>query len=786
LRSPARVNVSSPEAMAAIFYTKNGADPRTVFGDVTSDARAAAGHIAINQPTVVRARVRIGEEWSPLVTAAYTVDQDFSKLLISEIMYHPRNSSEDAEFIEFANVGPDVLDLDGLFFRDGSDEGFSRELFHFSTGSRITPGAFLVLVRQPEVHLALHPERPIHGIMTTRLSNSYGNLRLESNERALATEAFYDSAAPWQVVPDNHGYFPDDGVGFSLVRSDLDPDRDPSRFSQWRASARRFGSPGRDDPPSTVPVVFINELMTRGNGAFPDFVEFFNPNDHAVDLGGWWLSDERNSPFQYNLPAGTVVPARGYLALEESQFGARVGFSGEGERCYLFSADTTGVLTGYSHGLAFAGADRLVSFGRHLAGDGSESFPVQIAPTPGSPNAGPALPRVVVSKLGYREGPSHPPFIELYNRTDNDLPLNPPEDPEATWAIGHHPHLPLPLPTGLVIKARHCLVLVRENPDLFRLTNQVPEGVPIVVAPDILLGLRPENPILLFEPMGRAGDGIRRMIVEQIGWKPEAPWPPGANAIGHSLQRINPNRFAGESANWRSAPNLGTIGIANIGNRAPRVWAGGARLAFTGREIILNGVVVDDSWDGVAATANWSQLDGPATAMISQPSAVTTRIQFPVPGIYHFKLEATDGLLSGADTTEIEVRNGGFESWAQAHFPNNKSARSPNADPDEDGMQNLEEYVFGTSPSASGDLRPLELAVGQTTWTIAWSQRFPAEDFAVVVESSNHLDGPWIDDPEFYQISEAHEEASSRIVAREKYPVPGRSHAFVRLRLGLR
>jgi hypothetical protein len=172
--------------------------------------------------------------------------------------------------------------------------------------------------------------------------------------------------------------------------------------------------------------------------------------------------------------------------------------------------------------------------------------------------------------------------------------------------------------------------------------------------------------------------------------------------------------------------------------------------------------------------------------MISQPSAVTTRIQFPVPGIYHFKLEATDGLLSGADTTEIEVRNGGFESWAQAHFPNNKSARSPNADPDEDGMQNLEEYVFGTSPSASGDLRPLELAVGQTTWTIAWSQRFPAEDFAVVVESSNHLDGPWIDDPEFYQISEAHEEASSRIVAREKYPVPGRSHAFVRLRLGLR
>jgi len=786
LTTPARVVVSQPDPAAAVFYTMDGSDPRTVFDDVAPGALAAGRALSINRPTVLRARTRAGAEWSPLVTAAYAVDQDFSSLLISELMYHPSGSSDDAEFIEFANVGRDSLNVGGLFLRTGSDGGWSDEYFHFPRDTRIGPGAFFVLVRRPDVYRFLHPDGPVDGLTTARLNNSGAPLRLESAERAWAAEAVYESAAPWQVAPDNHGYFPADDVGFSLTRDDLDPDQDPRHHSAWRASSQRYGSPGRPDPPSTIAPVFVNELMTRGIGGAPDFVELYNPNDHAVDLGGWWLSDERNFPFRYNLPTGTMVPARGYLVLQEAQYGAGVGFSGEGERCYLFSADSTGTLTGFSHGLHFSGSDRGASFGRHLASDGSESFPAQAAPTPGAQNAGPALPPVVITRIGYSEGPDHSPFIELFNRTDADVPLDNPDDSQATWALGSDPLFPLPLPSGLAIRARQSLILVRDDTAAFRQTFLVPADVPVVAVPDLLIGLRPDNSILLFAPAGRAGDSIRRMTVEQVDWKTTAPWPPGANALGYSLQRINPNRFANDPANWRAVPSRGALGTPNPGNHPPRVWAGGSRLSFTGRESTLSGEMVDDAWDGTTASVVWSQSGGPADAVLSQPTALRTLVRYPAPGTYHFKLQAADGLSTVEDTAVIEVQDGGFEAWAGSHFPHSPGDRHPQADPDRDGATNLQEYTFDTPPGQPGGQSPIGLRVVAGQWETTWSQRPQADDIEVTVESATHLDGPWLADPAYYERSESPDGQLSRVVVRERFPVAGRNPAFVRLRLRLR
>jgi hypothetical protein len=790
VRSPARVVVSQPNPLASVFYTLDGSDPRTVFGEVAPTARPAATAVSINRPVVLRARVRLGDEWSPLATAAFTVDQDFSTLLISELMYHPRGSGDDSEFIEFANVGRDTLDLGGLILRTGSDEAWLEEHFRFQPRTRLDPAAFLVLVRNQAAYHAIHPDGPVDGVTTARLSNSDSQLRLESAERALAMGAYYATAAPWQVVPDNHGYFPDDSVGFSLVRRTLDPGRDPEHHSSWRASSHRYGSPGRDDPPSTVPAVFINELMTRGNAATPDFVEFYNPNDQPVDLGGWWLSDERNFPFRYSIPVGTVVPARGHLVLDESQFGSGVSFSGEGERCYLFSAAATGALTGYSHGFQFSGSARGVSFARHLASDGSESFPVHSVPTPGTPNAGPTLPPVVITEIGFRSDQARTPFIELYNRTHSDITLNSPDDPQATWALGSGPHFPISLPPGLVIRSHQCLVLVREDPDEFRQFHAVPADVPVVAAQDILLNLRPEVPLFLFEPAGRAADQIRRMAVEQIDWRPVAPWPAGADTADRSLQRINPDRFANDPANWRTGPGLASPGKPNPGNLPPRVWAGGTQTGFTGRAFTLAGQVSDDAWDGAPPTMAWAQTSGPAAATIDTPAATTTRIHWPRTGTYHLRLQASDGTSSVEDTTMVEVRDGAFEGWVLAHFPavppGPEHASLPLSDPDGDGATNLEEYIFDTPPrQANGGSAP-EVRVVNGRWEIAWKQRLPEEDYEVTVESATHPAGPWLADEAFYERAESPEGGLTRVVASEKFPVPGRDRAYVRLRCRLR
>src|SRR6185369_13778930 len=71
-----------------------------------------------------------------------------------------------------------------------------------------------------------------------------------------------------------------------------------------------------------APVV-INEWMAAngGPGGFPDpldggfqdWFELFNPNFAPVDLSGFYLTDDLSLPGTWQIPAGTVIPARGFL-----------------------------------------------------------------------------------------------------------------------------------------------------------------------------------------------------------------------------------------------------------------------------------------------------------------------------------------------------------------------------------------------------------------------------------------------------------------------------------------
>lgn len=60
--------------------------------------------------------------------------------------------------------------------------------------------------------------------------------------------------------------------------------------------------------------VVINEINYKSSDSFDpgDWVELYNNSDSSVDIGAWYLADEGNS---FTVPAGTVIPARGYLVL---------------------------------------------------------------------------------------------------------------------------------------------------------------------------------------------------------------------------------------------------------------------------------------------------------------------------------------------------------------------------------------------------------------------------------------------------------------------------------------
>src|SRR6185436_20757597 len=155
---------------------------------------------------------------------------------------------------------------------------------------------------------------------------------------------------------------------FSLVPVDPNANPDPNDARNWRGSSAVGGSPGADDPAPTMPAILINEALTASVLLELDAIELFNPTLNNASIGGWFLTDEPDTPKKFRIPDGTSIGAGGFAVFDETQFNPVPGISNsfslraEGDSVYLFSADAAGNLTGYSHGFSFGAAERGVTF----------------------------------------------------------------------------------------------------------------------------------------------------------------------------------------------------------------------------------------------------------------------------------------------------------------------------------------------------------------------------------------------------------------------------------------
>ena len=71
--------------------------------------------------------------------------------------------------------------------------------------------------------------------------------------------------------------------------------------------------------PSLQAQVLVNEVCASNmsvnadnNGEFEDWVELYNTTGAAVDISGWWLSDNPSTPQKWAVPAGTTIVANGH------------------------------------------------------------------------------------------------------------------------------------------------------------------------------------------------------------------------------------------------------------------------------------------------------------------------------------------------------------------------------------------------------------------------------------------------------------------------------------------
>ncbi len=88
--------------------------------------------------------------------------------------------------------------------------------------------------------------------------------------------------------------------------------------------------------------VVLNEIMSNNVGDGVDWIELYNKTNEAIDLGGYKLNDAETVDGGWTIPAGTMIPASGYIVFEEDidwDFG---GVSSGGE--WVSFADAAGVL----------------------------------------------------------------------------------------------------------------------------------------------------------------------------------------------------------------------------------------------------------------------------------------------------------------------------------------------------------------------------------------------------------------------------------------------------------
>jgi hypothetical protein len=802
IQSPALVLLTNHNSTGVIFYTTDGSDPRDVFGGVVPTARiyepptantpALTFPLSINRPMIVTARVKSGTNWSDAAVAAFSVDQDFSKLLFTEILFHspPTPTNFDLgplEFVELKNTGSKTLDLSGLELRNLITTR-TRGLHHtFPTGSVVGAGQFMIIAITNAIFEAYYPGVPLAGCFNgpeRGLNHEREELALRATNGAVAALARWNTHAPWQVAADDHGYFKGE-AGFSLVRTNLDLAIDPRDFRTWNASAARFGSPGADDPPAYRPPIKINELLTRPGSEDKDTVELFNPTAAPVDLTGWWLSDQRNWPFRFKMPAGTIIPAQGFKVFTEDDFNAGTNgfsFDGSGERCYIFSADTNGLLTGYSDGLQYAGSERDVSFGRHTSSTGEKFIIPESARTFGSNNAGPAARLLIISEVLYSADTTNANFIELHNTSNLPLPLL------DGWAIGDSQAVEFSqlvyFPTNTILPANGHLLIISGDTNAFRTNYNVPNDVPIFAF--FLPSFRDFDGGKMLRIYRTAPGGGSPIVMDEMPYQSHTPWPVEAAGGGASIERLGDTPFGFDPINWRANPQP-TPGRANRANLPPQVWAGGARTVFVNRPTTIAGIVCDDLWPATTLTSWWTQISGPAPVIFTSNALANVTATFIEAGQYTLRLTATDGAFTSTNDIFVEALLRGFDLWRGTNFTtaelSNTSISGSSADPDSDGLSNADEYFFATNPKLADSPHRLQVEVTNQWVKVSWTERAEVPDISVALELAYSINGPWFGASGLFErtTSPGTIPGTIQVICLSRLPINAEASQFARL-----
>ncbi len=562
------LTMNAPEGI--IYYTLDGSDPRQPLTSVPQGTEYT-GAIPLNHSTIVKARAWDFGNWSPLSEAVFAIGPVVDNLRITEIMYHPREwppVDPNTEFIELRNIGLESINLNLVKFTNGIQFTFPNVI--------IDPNQYIVVVKdsnafETEYGTGINTVGEYEG----KLDNAGERIRLVD---ALGTNVLdFEYKDGWRSVTD--------GEGYSLtINDEFNPD--PNSWGEkdcWSASIIQGGSPGMDDNGPRHGDIVINEILAHSHDLAPDWIELYNTTDESIDIGGWFLSDNDANLTKYEIADGTAIPANGYIVFyEDTNFGplssdpgAHVPFalSEAGEELCL-SSGLAGQPTGYRNKEDFGASETGIAFGRYYKeSTDNYNFVAMSENTPLLPNAYPKVGPVVISEIMYHPemfwGNWDAEYIELCNISDDTVNLYDVNGISWKFTDGIEftfpPYTSMP-PNGIFLVVRDVNIFLAEY-------NDVPPGAQIFHWESGRLDNGGEK-IEISSPGDYDENGDLQYIrIDRVnysdGTHPEDfdditdPWPPQADGLGKSLEKIDPNLYGNDPNIWQAAiPTPGQVVIS--------------------------------------------------------------------------------------------------------------------------------------------------------------------------------------------------------------------------------
>ena len=420
----------------------------------------------------------------------------------------------------------------------------------------------------------------------------------------IAGKGFAVFAADKSTAGANHCDFKLSGGGDSVVLTNTDgltlidsvtfgaqlQDVSQGRIPDGGATVASFPQSGSQGESNWVPgPVVINEALTNSTLPLEDAIELANTGASAVDISGWWLTDDRTALKKYQIPASTTIPAGGFKVFYENQFNPTPGvgnsfaLNSTGDEIVLSAVDGTGALTGTRAQVTFGAAADGVSFGRVLTGSPAGATTPEFWPLvahtfgqdnaastatfrlgTGLTNAAPKTGPVILNEVMY-----HPPdlagptdnardeFIELHNITTS------PQDVSG-WKL--RGDADFTFASGTTILPGDYVVVVSFNPATdptslaaFRSTYNLTAATAIYGPYAVKLPNDGGNVELAYPGPAVAGV-VPYILVDKVTYLDNTPWPAAPDGTGPSLQRNSRTVIGNDVANWSaSTPNPGSV-----------------------------------------------------------------------------------------------------------------------------------------------------------------------------------------------------------------------------------